>query len=84
MDKADVQYPVSLAGVFITDKTECPVESLNIFSDKDLSTIWTETSKIELKVPNEIKDANLSVNRATPFRSKVYIQSQSTGYNLNI
>ena len=84
MDKANEQKLVSLGGIFITDQIECPIERFKMFSDASLASSWSEISKIELKLPNDINEAQLSVNRGTPFRSKVYILSQSTGYNPNV
>ena len=84
MGKANKKHLVSLIGIFITDQTECPIESFSAFADASLTTAWSETTKIELKLPNEINGVYLSINKATPFRSNMYIFSQSTGYNLNV
>ena len=46
--------------------------------------MWSETSKIELKLPNDMTQAHLEINRADAFRTFIYIIGQSTGYNLNI
>ena len=43
LEKTNFKILKSLVGIFFTNEPLCPVESLNIFSDESLTTVWSET-----------------------------------------
>ena len=59
LNKANEEYLVSLKESFISDQNYCPIESFKMFSDASLTSIWSETSKIELKLPIDINEVHL-------------------------